>query len=167
MADRFTKGFIAGAVSGLVITLLNMLIYTSGIYIVRWVDWMGIILFDRMPVTLGEILLSLVAMVSFNGALGIAFFYLIPLITNKNLMLKGWLWGVSVWFALDAITSLFKIDGLINPPLVDAITNYVSASLYGLFLAQLQERFERVGVAASLKLQPSMKPLDRENKEDE
>lgn len=162
MEDRFTRGFVAGAVIGLVITLLNMLVAAVGIHIIRWVDWMGVILYDHSaPFTWGETFLSLIAMTSFNGALGIAFFYMIPIISSKNLIFKGWLWAVSIWFALDAITSLFKIDGLTHLTVMDALSDYASASLFGIFLAQLQYRFESAKYTAFLNPQPAMKPLDK------
>lgn len=165
--DRFTKGFVAGAIGGLAITLLNMLVDAVGIHIVRWVDWMGVILFDHpAPFTWVETFISLIGMVSFNGALGIGFFYLIPLITNRNLLLKGWLWGVSIWFVLDGITSVFKVEGLTNLPIIDVVVDYASASLFGLFLARLQYRYEHAGAAARLSPEPAMKPLPGGDEDD-
>lgn len=166
MADRFTRGFTTGIISGLVMTLLNMSLGLIGIRILSWLDWMAVILFDHAPpFSFGESFLAFLAMPIFYGTAGAVFSLLLPLITNRNLLLKGWLWGVSIWFLLDGITSIFKIEQLTHLSVVDSTVGYVTASFYGLFLAQLLYRVEKVDVTVSISPQPAMKPLENNDVE--
>jgi len=167
MEDRLTRGFISGAVSGLVVTLLNMVSGSIGLNTLRWVDWMCIVMYDHVPpYSFGETIFSFFGLIVFNGALGVVFAYLIPLISNKNLPFKGWFFGVSAWFLLDGLTTLFHIEGTTPLPLISSISSYASASLYGLFLAQLLTKFEYAGATSRLMPQAAMKPLDNNSDQD-
>lgn len=167
MKDRLTRGFLAGAISGVVCTIFNMLLGTIGLNTLRWIDWMGIITYDHVPpFTVGETLFTFFGIVVFTGVLGIVFAYFVPALTSKNLLLKGFLWGVTIWFIIDGITTLFTIEGTTPLPLMSAISAYITASLYGLLLASLLTIFEHGKVTSALGTQPAMKPLDESEDSD-
>lgn len=148
MEDRLTRGFIAGVISGIVTNAFNILLGASGLSELRFLDWTGIVMYDHIPpFTLGEMIFALVGQLIFTGGLGVLFIYLIPLITSKNLLFKSWLWGASIWFVIDGLTTLYKMEGISPTSLGTSVGNYLSASLYGLVLAPLLARLAPMGEA--------------------
>ena len=167
MGDKFTRGLMAGIVSGIVTNILDILMGSMGMTTLRFVDWTGIIVLAHIPpYTLGETIFSFISQIFFSASLGVTFAYLIPQINNKNLFLKSWFFSLGVWFAVDGITTLYKIEGTIPIPLGTGISNVISATIFGLALAQCLKIFEYADVTSSLKMQPAMKPIDPKDGDD-
>lgn len=135
MDDRLTMGFIAGLVGGIFMNIINLLVYAFGISELRYLDWAAITIYGTRPVDLGETVFALGVQILFVGILGVIFAYLILLVTSKNYLLRGWLFGSSVWFSLYGITLLFDVEQTIPLRLGTAATDFVGASAYGLVLA--------------------------------
>jgi len=162
MADRLTRGFIAGISGGIAANAFNLFLGAAGLSTLRFIDWTGIVMYDHTPpFTLGETLFAFIGQLIFTGGLGVMFIFLIPSINSKNLLFKGWLWGVSIWFIIDGITTLFPVEGTSPTPLMTSVSNYMTASLYGLVLAPILARFEHRSQASfSLVPAPAAKQLD-------
>lgn len=136
MKDRLTRGFVAGVAAGIVMNIYSFVVYNLNLTTLPFVHWAGIVVFGHTaPFTPGELILALFAHLVFTGALGMIFIYLIPQVTSKNFIFKGWLFGILTWFIIYGIAHLFKLEGVIPTPLRTAATNFGGASVYGLALA--------------------------------
>lgn len=143
MMDRFTRGLAAGAVVGMLVDLLSLLSYNVFRFTQwRFLDFAGLIIFGRKPAGTGEIIVSIMGQIAFSAAVGVLFAYLLPLITSRNYLLKGWFFGVLTWFSIYAVLHLFQIPQLLQLDLGTVITNIVKASLFGLGLAWLLARLD-------------------------
>jgi len=142
LEDRLTRGFIAGILSGILMNLESYTSYSLELNTLRYVDWTSIMMFGHIPpFEIGEIIWAQMSNLILAGVLGIIFVYLIPQVTSKNLLLKGWLYGVFIWitiYAFDPI--LLEVEGITTTPLRTSISNFVGASIFGLALAWFIKR---------------------------
>lgn len=135
IADRFTRGFLAGLASGIVMNIFSFISFTLNWVEVRFLDWAGVFIFGRQPGGAVEIAVSLAGQLFFTALLGVLFAYLIPLTTSKSYIFKGLVYGLAVWFANYAIVILFKVPTLTRFGLGTVTSNITGALIYGLALA--------------------------------
>lgn len=173
MTDRFTRGLVAGIIAGVFSNVWAFLAGAMNFTTLRYADWAGIIIFGRTPpFTAGELVFATAAQIMFVGGLGILFAYLLPFFTERYYFLKGWIFSVMTWFLIYAVTSLFKVEGIVGLPLKTVLSNFVDASILGLVLAYsllalhpAADKEREVFSARGLP-QPAAKPLP-ENAEQE
>ena len=137
MEDRFTRGFFAGVVGALAMSVVS---YTS-FYVfhfteMRLLDYAAAALFGHKVFTLWQEIFAQLAQFVFSGIMGILFAYLLTKITSRNYLFKGWIFGISVWFFLFAMGTLYRLPHLFKVAPETAFTNLVASSVYGLVLAQ-------------------------------
>ncbi|MGE5550948.1 MAG: DUF6789 family protein [Bacteroidota bacterium] len=146
--DRFTKGMIAGTVAGLVLAAENL----SSYYLFhftkrRALDFASILIYGHTPHGLWESLFAELAVFVFTAVLGIIFAFLVPGITSKNYLLKGWMFSVFLWFSIYVIGTLYKTPIISKIDLPTAASNFISTSIFGVVLAYvlrlLDKRTER------------------------
>lgn len=95
---------------------------------------MAIMTYGRKPEGALEIIFAQAAIFFFFGLLGAVFACLLPALSNRNLLLKAWVFGVFVWFASFSITQLSGIPELSLIPLATTAANFTGASIWGLAL---------------------------------
>lgn len=133
--DRFSLGFVSGLIAGTAMTLLNYIfIYTTPAH-TRYADFVGIMLLGTKPNSLGERIIATIAHLFLGGILGSIFSYLILLISSRNLLIKGTVYGTLVFFILFSLGVIFKIPSLEKTPLVTVITKGIGSAFYGFVLA--------------------------------
>lgn len=141
--DRFTRGLIAGIVAGIMQDALDYAAYLLELNQLRYLDWVGVMMFGRTPVTLLETLLALGGELFFSGVLGVLFAYLVPQIGSKNILIKSWMYGVGTWFSIYGIMTLFKVRGLAAVDAITASTDVITSSVYGLILGYMLSRINQ------------------------
>lgn len=134
MKDRITRGFIAGIISGIVPFALNFGSYYINFTTARWSEFMGVLLFGSPPATIGKVIFAVIAVFIFLGFLGTIFALTVPLVSSRSYLLKGFMYGTAIWFISFSATTFFQIAELQAPPLKTAVTNFISASLWGIML---------------------------------
>jgi len=138
LEDRLTSGFVAGAASFVVPTIWNhvskLLLSLSHL---TFSDCMSVFIFGRFSRNVYEYIFATLGTVVWHGFLGIVFTYLLLLIKQRNLVFKGWLFGVGIWFFAYAITLLFQLPEFAEIPLGTAASNLLSASLQGIGLGYM------------------------------
>jgi hypothetical protein len=136
ITDRFTRGFAAGAFGGVLVDLLSLLTYNL-LRITNWrfLDFAGLLIFGRKPTGAAEIIISVLGHLSFSAAMGVLFAYLLPFTSRRLFLLKGWFFGVLIWFSIYSVVHLFQLPQLRELDLGTVVSNMVKASLYGLALA--------------------------------
>ena len=133
MEDRLTRGFFAGLAGGIVMSLLDYISFYLNFGKERLLDFAAEIIFDHRAASLVEAVIGQGAQLLFAGVLGVLFSYIIINIKSKNYLFKGWLYGVTIWFAIYTVGRLFGT--LEKLPWQTAISNVIAASVFGLVVA--------------------------------
>jgi len=89
---------------------------------------------DR-PTTFLEAVYALIIHLVWAGFLGIIFAFLIIIITQKRLLLKGAILGFIAGFIFYAIPKLFNTTQLFLTPIESVISNHVGAVIWGITTA--------------------------------
>lgn len=113
-----------------------------GIAPTRHLDWAGVMLYGLQPGTLVEVLLALLAQLVFAGFLGSIFILLEGRLSPGNVLIRGWLFGLAVWFGVNAVLVLFEVRQLLPLPFPTVVTDAISSSAYGLVLGYSLRRIE-------------------------
>lgn len=143
LKDRFTQGFIAGFVGGLATSAINIPLYWIGVVHIRLVDFAGVLVYGYKPKHFWESLFIFFVHWGFAGFGGILFIYLIKFIKKDNLVFKGLLFGIGIWFTVYIATELFKIEEFRVIPFPTALGNFLASSAYGIVLALLLKYLDK------------------------
>lgn len=147
MNDRFVNGFIAGMLGGILMSVLNIIsFYVLGIAELLYLDWAAVLIFGYRYATFLEAVIGQMGQLLFAAAAGVLFAYLLPLISSKYYLFKGWIYGLLIWFGTYAVTTLFKVTPLIPIKADTVLSNIFTASVYGLILAEVLRRLtDKIG----------------------
>lgn len=141
--DRFFSGFFAGFLASIAMNIWSLLSYHLLQFgQVRFLDWMGIFLLGRPPVTLAEQVYSQLAQMVWAGGLGIVFAFLAPRLGAKWYLGKAVLYALALAFLLYALPVLFKVPHLAQLSLASVLSNHLGALIWGLFLGSLLPKLE-------------------------
>ena len=144
MEDRLTRGFVAGLIGGSTMNLLNLLsVYVFHFAKCLYLDWAAAMLYGNKATNFIEGIMALIAQVVFTGLLSIGFAHLIPTVTSRNFWIKGWLFGILSWFFIYAVFILFKVPDFGHRSVASVISNFVTASVYGIVQAGALLYFEK------------------------
>lgn len=137
MEDRFTRGFVAGIVGGIAMNIWSL----SSSYLIhftkaRFLDYSAAMLFGHKSTNLIELIIAQLTQLLFAAAMGVLFAYIIPAITSKNYLLKGWFYAIWIWFIVFSIGKLYKFSFLVTTSWKTVVSNFIGATIYGLILAQ-------------------------------
>ncbi len=131
--DKFTRGWVAGTLGGLVGGILSFLLYNIGITKMRFSDWSAILIFGRtQPFSLADQIYSLIIAAGSTGITGIIFAFLIPVISEKNIYFKGWIIFLIPWWMLYLFTGLSKTEGTLNLSVMTTLSDGIVTSVIGL-----------------------------------
>ena len=142
MKDRFTKGFLAGLISGIPTLIFSLIAKELNLTTLRWANFAAILIYGRKSMNLMEEIFSILAVFAICGVLGIIFSLVIPKISSVNYLLKSWIFSITFWFSVFTITMLFKVPGLQIIPGKTAIMNFIQATLWGLSLGYCLKWFD-------------------------
>lgn len=140
MKDRFTSGLTAGIAGGIVQVIVDFVLTVLHFGNVRYLDYAAIIIYGNKPAFWFDTLFAQIAYIGFAGFAGILFAYLMVRISSKNYLLKGWLFAISLWFTVFAIGLLFKVPLMEKVPWQNAVSHFISASIFGLVSAEVLRR---------------------------
>ncbi|TYO93901.1 hypothetical protein [Desulfallas thermosapovorans] len=140
--DRLARGLIAGLAGGVIMNIINLTSYYLNIAELRFLDWASLVIYGTKPYSVLEAIFAQMAQLVFVGLLGIILAYLIPVVTSKNYLLRGWLYGVLIWFSLYGLSYLFKIQATIPLRLDSVLTDLIAASAFGLVTVEILWRLD-------------------------
>jgi hypothetical protein len=137
MKDQFIVGFSAGAVGGIFATLLSYPFYIFKLANRRLLDYAAALILGKLPHGILEIIFGELIHWGFSGAVGVLFAYLVnhKVITSKKLWLKGWAFGLGLWFLINILTTINKVENLTVVSVRTAIINAVASSIFGIIMA--------------------------------
>ena len=137
--DKITKGFIAGLTGGIVMNIVDYIIYLNfddELYL----EWGAIVIFGRLPENILEIIIAQISQLFFAGFLGIVYIYLINKLSSKNHLFTGLIYGIMVWFVIYAISLAFRLPHLTTHSLAAILSNSLGSILYGVTLVLILQR---------------------------
>jgi hypothetical protein len=144
MKDRFTNGFIAGLLGGVVMSIMDLVLYYLGVVQILFLDWASVLIFGYRFATLLEAVIGQLGQLFFSAVAGVLFAFLLPLTSSRYYLFKGWVYGLVVWFGTYSITLLFEVTPLIPIKPDTVISNIVMASVYGFVLAESLKRLSNI-----------------------
>lgn len=147
LKDRFMNGVAAGAIAYIPTWIFNHFAYKYHFTQIRFADFAAFLIFGK-PMENGlELWMARFGTMFFLAFCGVIFIYLVPRITSRYFIFKGWFFAVAVWFLCFSVTKLFKIQMLAKHDLKSAISNLIAASLWGLttaYVIKLLSKNERM-----------------------
>lgn len=145
--DRFTRGFFAGLAGGIMMAVMNHISYYLHFAKHRYLDLAGEMLFGHSPKGLIEVLAAQAAHIFMAAILGIIFAYLVRTIGERHLLFKGWVYGLTIWFGVYMIGTLYKVHLVEHQPWQTPVSNVLGSSVYGLILAAVLSWLDRPSLA--------------------
>jgi hypothetical protein len=140
MEDRFVRGLIAGIIAGIVQVGVDFALEVFRMGTIRYLDYAAVIIYGNKPVFWFDTLFAQLAYIGFAGFAGIIFAYFITWVSSKNYLLKGWLFAIGLWFSIYAVGMMYKVQLMHKVPWPDAVSNFISTSIFGLVAAVLLQR---------------------------
>jgi len=145
--EKIIRCFIAGVFGGIVKDLFDFLFY-YGLHFVhyRYLDFAAAIIYGGKPAFWFDTAFAQFVELIFSGVLGILYATLIPNETNRNYLIKGWLYGVSIWLFLCIMGTIYKVPFFTKTPWQTSFGDFLTSSIYGIamvwFLRFLNKRYE-------------------------
>lgn len=147
--DRLTRGLLAGIAGGIAMAVPDLVFDAVDWVEHAYYDWALSLIRGSTANTIFEAFIGQVAHIFFAGLLGIVFAYAVLLVSSRNFLLKGWLFGILVWFSVHVTVNLFGFEPLAPIPTSQMIADFVTASIYGAVLAATLRRLGREKVRQS------------------
>jgi hypothetical protein len=142
MKDWFTRGFISGIIAGAptfaYALLASLLKWTT----FRWVHFTAVLIYGRRYINFLENAFATLITFFFCGLMGVVFAFIVSRISNRNYLLKGWVFSTTIWFLAFAIINLLRMPEFTLIPLKTAVSNFVEASIWGLLIGYCLRWFE-------------------------
>ncbi|MEL7568302.1 MAG: hypothetical protein AAGU27_25975 [Dehalobacterium sp.] len=144
MDNRFSHGFRAGLIASIFMNAFNL----SNYYLlhsinIRYLDWSSVMLYGERPDSSYAAMFALLAQIIFTCFISIIYAYLTTVINDGHYLFKGWLFGVIIWFLINGIDILMKLQPLEKIPPLTSILDFIGASIYGLVLGYCLFIFNR------------------------
>lgn len=103
----------------------------------RYLDWSSVMLLGDRPSSSIKIIYSQFIHLIWAGFLGVIFAFLIIIIGNKGLILKGSIFGFVLGIIFYAIPKLFETFHLYDTPIESVISNHLGSVSWGLVTAYI------------------------------
>lgn len=147
--DKYKIAFISGVLSGVIMDIVDLMSFL----ILKAMKITHYLYADYMVAALlqGERSQNTFELVSgqffhfiFTGTIGCIYIFVLASIREKNSYFKGWLiGGIGVWFTAFMIGVLYDIKIFVQAEMPTVISDFTTASLYGLFLSYFYRLFEK------------------------
>jgi hypothetical protein len=143
------SGFLAGLLAGVVMVGWNLFdFYFLHLTKTRLLDYLNILTSGLPPHGPGEVLFAQGLHLLWLGFLGVVFAYLVPFISSRNFLFRGWLYSIVVWILTDTFPVIFHVAHLEKTPFPTRLSAAIGATFWGLVLAWILERFAHRTTAA-------------------
>ena len=143
MQDRFIRGYISGAVGGVVMVLINIIFFELGVTESKHTDLISVIFLGHVPTIMGEQIIILIIQLGHTAIMGITFAYLAPKIKNEYFTFKGATYGVVIWFIIFSIGSLYKVPLFYNNSWITISSYLATSSIWGVITSLVLIWFEK------------------------
>lgn len=136
MKDKVTLGFLAGLAGGIVMNILDQIMFFSGLTNLVHPDWATALILGTRATSIPEFIFGFLMQLFHAGIMGIVFTAFMSFAGRENHLFKGIIYGVTV-FLITLGTAILLYTPAINPlSLNTAISNVMTSGVYGLVLSQ-------------------------------
>jgi len=135
--DKFIYSFIAGLSGGIIMSIPDIILTEFNYVENAYYDWAYSLVTGFNSHNLLELIVGQLTHYIFAGCLGILFSFFIEKIGPEYLLPKGWFFGVVVWFSVHVIVNLFHFQPLNKIPLSQVISDFITASIFGITLVKI------------------------------
>lgn len=101
----------------------------------RYLDWAGVVMYGEIPKTPIAVAFALISHFFWVGFLGVIFAYLIPTLTPRGYLVKGFTFGFITGFIIYAIGIAFKFPIILHRTTGTTISQFIGGSIWGVTLA--------------------------------
>lgn len=134
--DQIQKAAIAGFVTGTLMALVNILLYSVlTTPPLLFIDYALKLTLGYFPVSFWDIVFGALVHILFSGLLGLIFSLLIHILGRKHIWLQGSMFGLWIWFFVFVAIQLNQVNGLSPVHIMDGSINAFLSVLFGLILA--------------------------------
>ncbi len=135
LRDPMISGFTAGCISSIAMNIVDWISYLFRIHDELLLDWAAVAIFGRLATTNLEIIFAQLGQFFFGGLLGVVYVLVTIKLSPGNHPLKGWIYGVSAWFATYTSSMLFNMPHMnYHETIAVPIIHFLAASVFGLVL---------------------------------
>lgn len=144
MNEKFIRSFLAGVIGGVIKDLLDLIFYYCCQFNnYRYLDFAAMIIYGKKPFFWWDTIFAQFIELIFSGFIGIIYTTIIPRATNKNYLMKGWLYGVAVWLFLCTMGMIYKMPFFTLTPWQTTNSDFLTSSVYGIVLAGILRFFDQ------------------------
>jgi hypothetical protein len=139
--DKFIRGFWFGIAGGVVKNLLTLIFYFLFKIHLTFLGYASVVVFTHFATNLFENLVALFAEITYGLTWSILFSYTLGENIQKHYVLKGFLYGLFIWFVLRVVIFLFRITSLYYHNPITALADVATAVAFGITLSLLHKRY--------------------------
>jgi len=133
--DWVMRGVAAGLIAGVAMTVANRTLVALNVSEQLYAYWGYVLVSGTAFRTLSEEIAGQLVHLAFCGFVGLAFTWLVR--KEKGCyVVRAVLWSIAVWFASNAVITLFNVTLLLPVGLDTIISHLVTTVIYGLTLAK-------------------------------
>jgi hypothetical protein len=146
--DKYKISFLSGVLSGVILDILDYISFLiQNLFKLKhilYADYMiAALLQGKPPQNIFEFLSGQFFHLIFTGSIGCIYIFILTSIREKNTIFKGWLFGGNgVWFVAYMIGVLYKIELFIKAQINTVLSDFCTASIFGIALATIYGYFE-------------------------
>lgn len=139
--DHLLRGFAAGVLAGAVMAVIDQVSVFLGISTLAYSQWAAVYTLGYLPNNFLEGMVGHVGHLMFAGFNGLLFAWIVP--HEKHAVIKGILWGLFIWFFANSASVLYKTELLLPKAVGTAMTDFLTAIIYGWVLAVSNGRWSK------------------------
>jgi hypothetical protein len=139
--DFFIRGVIAGVIAGTLKDIPDILLVDLfKVKQLAFWDYVGEILFNKIPYTFMEHLTAFLVQVVFSIGIGVIYTSIVArFLPTKHHFIRGLLYGGFCWIILTSTVKLYNITSLLTKGLISPLLTLLFSVGYGLLIAYVDE----------------------------
>lgn len=143
--DKYVIGFIAGLLAVIPMDILDYSIYgllkMLGYTHILYADYTAAAILQGQPSrNLFEFICGQIFHMVHCGLMGSLYIFILHLSKEGSTLFRGWLIGVITWFLAFLTGVMFKIDLFVEAQMHTVLSDLITSSIYGIFLALVLEK---------------------------
>ncbi len=143
MQDKIIAGSLAGIIGAILQDMYGFLVKVIGLTDRGFIDFARAVILSNINGGALETVLALIAHLIWNSMLAILFTYLIPNTSGSYYYFKALLYGLALWFIIQAIGTLFRLPMFFHIPASAAMLTLLGAVIYSLGIASTLRFLEK------------------------
>jgi hypothetical protein len=134
--DRFTQGLVAGIIGWVPYVTFILIMFGLHLTKFRYMDFAAILAWGQRPNGFCQSVFAECIIGALVATLGGIFALFLKVISDRNIRIKGAIYGGAAWFILYSVTNLFKLEKIYGEvDFATAVSDMAGAIIYGVVMA--------------------------------